>query len=439
MRQKSTAQLPLAVPASNHPRAQLLERVSRILDENPTLEDIVWQYLTRGLRDSGAHGLTAEQIIRLTFLKHHEHLTYDELSFHLHETPIYQSFCRIGIGGRIPSRSTVASVVKAVGWDVWEALNVHIGLYAAAMGVEKGREVRVDCTVVESDIHKPSDSSLLYDCIRVITRILKGIGFSGLHDRTRSGKRRMLEIMNSRGWKQRRGRYQVLMRFTREVVGYAAAALDEIDRGELECDPITVRQLKELVRLSHMILQQTERRVILGETVPASEKIVSIFEPHTDIIVKDRRETHYGHKICLTAGKSNMVLDCRVLDGNPADSTLAVEMIERQESIYGRAPLKAAFDGGFASRENLEDIRKLGVSDVCFSKKRGMKVEDMCRSKWVYRKLWRFRAGVESVISWLKRCFGLGRCMWRSSESFKSYVHSSIFAANLVTLAALIT
>ena len=439
MRQKSTAQLPLAVPASNHPRAQLLERVSRILDENPTLEDIVWQYLTRGLRDSGAHGLTAEQIIRLTFLKHHEHLTYDELSFHLHETPIYQSFCRIGIGGRIPSRSTVASVVKAVGWDVWEALNVHIGLYAAAMGVEKGREVRVDCTVVESDIHKPSDSSLLYDCIRVITRILKGIGFSGLHDRTRSGKRRMLEIMNSRGWKQRRGRYQVLMRFTREVVGYAAAALDEIDRGELECDPITVRQLKELVRLSHMILQQTERRVILGETVPASEKIVSIFEPHTDIIVKDRRETHYGHKICLTAGKSNMVLDCRVLDGNPADSTLAVEMIERQESIYGRAPLKAAFDGGFASRENLEDIRKLGVSDVCFSKKRGMKVEDMCRSKWVYRTLWRFRAGVESVISWLKRCFGLGRCMWRSSESFKSYVHSSIFAANLVTLAALIT
>ena len=291
----------------------------------------------------------------------------------------------------------------------------------------------MDCTVVESDIHKPSDSSLLYDCVRVITRILKVIGFRGLHDRTRAAKRRMLEIMNSRGWKKRRGRYQVLMRLAREVVGYAEAALDEIDR-----ESVTAEHLKELVRLSHLVLEQTERRVIHGETVPALEKIVSIFEPHTDIIVKDRRDTYYGHKICLTAGRSNMVLDCRVLDGNPADSSLPVEMIERQESIYGRAPLKAAFDGGFASRGNLEEIRKLGVSDVCFSKKRGLKVEDMCRSEWVYRKLWRFRAGVESVISWLKRCFGLGRCMWRSRESFKSYVHSSIFTANLVTLATLI-
>ncbi len=438
MRQKSTAQLPLVVPASNHPRAKLLETVSRILDENPTLEEVVWQCLTEDLKNIGAQGLTAEQIIRLTFLKHYEHLTYDDLSFHLQETPIYQSFCRIGIGGKIPSRSAVASAVKSVPWEVWEGLSLHLNLYAAARGVEKGREVRVDCTVVESDIHKPSDSSLLYDCVRVITRVLKEIGFSGMHDRTRAAKRRMLEIMNSRGWKKRRGRYQVLMRLAREVVGYAEAALDEIDRGDLECEPVAAEHLRELVRLSHMVLEQTERRVIHGETVPALEKIVSIFEPHTDIIVKDRRDTYYGHKICLTAGRSNMVLDCRVLDGNPADSSLPVEMIERQESIYGRAPLKAAFDGGFASRGNLEEIRKLGVSDVCFSKKRGLKVEDMCRSEWVYRKLWRFRAGVESVISWLKRCFGLGRCMWRSRESFKSYVHSSIFTANLVTLATLI-
>lgn len=440
MRQKNTAQLPLAIPASGHPRAQLLEAVSRILDENPILEDIVWQSLTKELQDRGAKGLTAEQIIRLTFLKQHEQLTYDDLDFYLNETPLFQSFCRIGIGGRIPSRATVASAIKAVDWEVWEALNVHIGLYAAAMGVEKGREVRVDCTVVESDIHEPADSVLLFDCVRVLTRMLKRMGFRGLHDRTRSAKRRVNEILNSKGWRKRRGRYQVLMRLTLEVVGYAEAALDEIGRGELECTPITALQLEELVGLSRKVLEQARRRVLDGEPVPATEKIVSIFEPHTDIIVKDRRETYFGHKICLTAGRSNLVLDCRVLEGNPADSTLPVEMIERQKKIYGSVPLKAAFDGGFASLENLEKIRdELKVKDVCFSKRRGMKVEDMCRSEWVYKRLLRFRAGVESVISWLKRCFGLTRCMWRSHRSFKSYVWSSIVSANLATLARLIT
>jgi len=440
MRQKSTAQLPLAIPASGHPKAQLLEAVSRILDKNPILADVVWQSLTLGVTDRGAQGLTAEQIIRLSFLKHHEQLTYDDLDFHLNETPLFQSFCRIGIGGRIPSRASVASAIKSVDWEVWEALNVHIGLYAALIGVEKGREVRVDCTVVESDIHEPTDSSLLYDCIRVITRMLKRMGFQGFHDRTCSAKRRLNEIRNSKGWKLRRGRYQVLLRLVSEAVGYAEAALGEIGRGELECSPITALQLEELVGLARKVIEQTVSRVMRKETVDSSEKIVSIFEPHTDIIVKDRRGTYYGHKICLTAGKSNLVLDCRVLDGNPADSTLPVEMIERQKTIYGRVPLKAAFDGGFASLENLEEIRDdLKVKDVCFSKRRGMKVEDMCRSERVYKRLWRFRAGVESVISWLKRCFGLTRCTWRSHRSFKSYVWSSIVSANLATLALLIT
>ena len=180
------------------------------------------------------------------------------------------------------------------------------------------------------------------------------------------------------------------------------------------------------------------RRVVYGETVPASEKIVSIFEPHTDIIVKDSRDTHYGHKVYITAGKTNLVLDCVVLEGNPADSTLPVKMLERQKELYGRAPLKAAFDGGFASKDNLPDIKTLGVKDVCFSKRRGIDIEDMCRSKHVYRRLWRFRAGVESIISWLKRCLGLSRCLWRSFGSFKSYVQSSVFSANLATTALLL-
>ncbi|MGM0628570.1 MAG: transposase, partial [Candidatus Fermentibacterota bacterium] len=183
------------------------------------------------------------------------------------------------------------------------------------------------------------------------------------------------------------------------------------------------------------VIEQASRRVIDGEKVPASEKVVSIHEDHTDIICKDNRETYYGHKICLTAGKSGLVNDCVILEGNPSDSSLAVEVIKRQKEIYGRPPLKVSFDGGFASKDNLAKIKALEVKDICFSKRRGMKKTDMCQSDWVYRKLWRFRAGVESIISWLKRCFGLTRCTWKSFDSFRSYVLSRVLAANLLTIA----
>ncbi|MBN2267724.1 MAG: transposase, partial [Candidatus Babeliaceae bacterium] len=150
---------------------------------------------------------------------------------------------------------------------------------------------------------------------------------------------------------------------------------------------------------------------------------------------KDRRETLYGHKICLSVGRSNLVTDCIVLAGNPADVTLVEEMLNRHDQIYGRYPLKVAMDGGFASKNNLRFAKSNQVKDVCFAKKRGLTTDQMCRSDYVYKKLRRFRAGIESAISWLKRCFGLDRCTWKSHVSFHSYVWASIVSANLLTLA----
>ena len=142
-------------------------------------------------------------------------------------------------------------------------------------------------------------------------------------------------------------------------------------------------------------------------------------------------------KICLTGGASNLILDCVILDGNPKDSVLTMEMINRQKDIYGKYPLKVALDGGFASKDNLKAAKSKQIKDVCFSKGRGLEVEDMCRSPWVYKRLRVFRAGIESGISWVKRCFGLSRCTWKGLRSFKSYVWSSIVTANLLTLARL--
>ena len=184
--------------------------------------------------------------------------------------------------------------------------------------------------------------------------------------------------------------------------------------------------------LVERIIRQSERRVLAGEPVPAGEKLVSLFEPHADIIVKGSRNTGYGHKLNLTTGRSGMILDLVIEAGNPADSDRLLPMLARHIDLYGQAPRQAAADGGFATRDNLATAKAWGVSDMAFHKKAGLRIEDMVKSKWVYRKLRNFRAGIEAGISCLKWAYGLARCTWRGLDHFKAYVWSSVVAYNLV-------
>jgi IS5 family transposase len=186
------------------------------------------------------------------------------------------------------------------------------------------------------------------------------------------------------------------------------------------------------------VIEQSYRRVILEEAVPVDEKIVSIFEEHTDILRKGGRDTLFGHKIFLTCGKSSLMLDCLLTRGNPADQSLACRMLRRQQKLFDRYPRQASFDGGFATPDNLNWAKKQGVQDVVFAKKAGLKIENMARSSWVYRQLRRFRAGIEGCISTLKRVFGLRRCLWKGWHHFQRYVYASIVSYNLVVLARLL-
>jgi IS5 family transposase len=183
--------------------------------------------------------------------------------------------------------------------------------------------------------------------------------------------------------------------------------------------------------LIERIIWQTERRVLAGEPVAAGEKLVSLFEPHADIIVKGSRDVDYGHKLNLTTGRSGLILDLVIEAGNPADSGRFLPMIERHMAFYGQAPLQAAADGGYASRDNLSQAKARGIRDMAFHKKAGLRIEDMVKSRWVYRKLRNFRAGIEADISCLKRAYGLARCTWRGLDHFKAYVWSSVVAYNL--------
>jgi len=452
MRKKQQKQMPLMNTAdkqSKHPQQEELEAISRIINSTPTICDLVLQDLNHGkkiYRRTGAQGMSADQVLRAAIVMRLFDFTYQQLAFHISDSRCLRRFCRIGFADKGFQKSALNANIKSISEDTWERIIQEFLGYAKDKDIEKGRKVRIDCTVVESNIHKPFDSAQLYDCIRVLDRLIHkmrdefGVPIV-FTDHCRRAKKRMVGIQYAKNNKEREPLYKDLLKITKKTINYATRAEGAVNQASL-ADPMSIvmvlalaSDLKHYIELSKKVYDQTYRRVVHGESVPADQKVVSIFEEHTDIIIKDRRETHYGHKICLTGGPSNLILDCKVLEGNPADTELVEEMLERQKEIYGRYPLKAAFDGGFASKKNLKKAKGLKIKDVCFSKKRGMKETDMCRSDYVYKKLRRFRAGIESGISWLKRSFGLTRCTWKGFRSFKCYVLSSVVAANLLTIA----
>src|SRR5215472_5053233 len=309
--------------------------------------------------------------------------------------------------------------------------------------LESGATVRIDSTVTAALMHEPSDSALLWDAVRVMTRLLRqAAGLPGApalqwRDRRRLAKKRARAIEYSRGKDKRRQLYRELIAATRAT---QAALQDAVER---LADLAGIAAMRWRARVDHYqplierILSQSERRVLDGLAVPAGEKLVSLFEPHADIIVKGAGDVQYGHKLNLTTGKSGLILDVVVEAGNPADAERFLPMLDRQIACCGVAPRQIAADGGHASLDNLKAAGARGVRDVAFHKKRGLALEDMVKSRWVYRRLRNFRAGIEAGISCLKRAYGLARCTWRGLDHFKTYIWSAVVAHNLVLFARL--
>jgi len=440
MRQNCKSQLPLAPFWPDHQLGEELRETSKILDGNPQISDLLLQDLCDKVSSqTGAPGLNAEQVLRCAVLKQIHQLSYERLAFHLTDSLSARVFCRLPLSYS-PGRSVLQENISRIRASTWEQVNRVLVRWAVQRGLEKGRKVRIDATTVETDIHYPMDSDLLCDGIEVITRLLMAcqpITGRGFTDHRRRAKRRRLAILNQRG-KQRRQAYRDLLKVARKTRSYARTVLaHEI----LLSDPVKqdlVEKLRHYLGLHEQVIGQTERRVLRGESVPAQEKVVSLFEEHTDIIRKGSRETVFGHKIYLTSGPSSLMLDCVVPRGNPCDSTWTQPLLERQQELYGRVPRQASLDGGFASQENLKQAKKQGIRDVAFAKKCGLKIDQMAHSSWIYQRLRRFRAGIEGCISTLKRAFGLRRCHWKGWQHFQQYVHLSVVSFNLVVLARLL-
>ncbi len=438
MRQSRENQPSFTLHLSGHRHARELEQISRILEQNPTLAEQVLQDLGANL-ERGAPGMSGDQILRCAIVKKMEGLSYDGLAFALEDSLSLRDFCRFSFAAA-PGRSTLAENISRVGWKIWKKINDAVVRWAAAEKLEKGRKARIDATPVKCRIAHPTDNRLLYDCVRVLTGLLRALSMSldfQWVDHTRSAKKRCMKIVNSRRQSRRVGPYRDLLGLARRTRSYVEAARQAAQVETLLHPSVAslVEKLEHFSALTDRVIDQTQRRVFGGESVPASEKVVSIFEDHADILRKGSRETVYGHKMFLTCGASSLILDCRLERGNPADSNLLQPMLERQNDLYGRYPRQVATDGGFASRANLDWAKQAGVKDVAFSKKCTFKVEEMAKSSWVYRQLKKFRAGIEGCISHFKRSFGGDCCDWKGWLRFQQYVHLSVVAYNLLALA----
>ena len=441
----------------------LLQAICDFLDKQPALVDRVRRDLVRGLKrpHHGRHGLTAAQVLRALVLMRVKNWDYRELreriadgialraftDFYCEEVPKHDAF------NRSFNRLTSATL---------KAINELVVETAVKLGVEDGSKLRLDTTVVETDIHHPTDNTLLWDVVRVLTRLLGRLAealelrrIAGFRDRSRAAHRRMYEIQRMTT-RQRQGAgsrqtaaYRALIAIAEEVVASARMALDDTAamRGE---DPVTTLNIKALREeiahysdLGTRVIEQARRRVLDGEQVPTSEKIYSIFEPHTDLIKRGKVRTpvEFGHKVFLAESAEGLITQYEVLKGNPPDEVHVASSLLSHRQAFGRAPELYGSDRGFFSEQNLASCKHAGVKLVCIPQRGGKRTprRQAYESSAAFKNGQRFRAGIEGRISVLFRGRGMKRCLAEGRDRFELWVGAAVLANNLMRIAALLT
>ena len=441
MRESRELHDPMFRQYSEHEFSEQLARVSAILDAAPEVVDELHRRLADGKDGRGAKGMTAENILRAAILMQAQDLTYDELSFHLADSQSSRAFVRVP-DGVIFRRSALQANITSIPAEIWQRLQFYTVKYAEKKGIETGRQMRMDATVVETNISYPLDSTMLVDALRVVSRIVRWLSELGLGLKMpftyKAGHKIKIQILNAKNEDERKSLYIPLIIGAGDVwlslgrILDAARSLPEKTTGRKR----KIEALENVKELLEPILAQAIARIVDKENVPAADKVVSLFEPHSDVIIKGSREVEFGRKVYFSTGRSNLVADVVIAEGNPSDSDLFMPMLDRLRQLYGRVPRQTSCDGGFASQENVEDAKEAGVKDVCFTKRVALEPEEMCKSNWVFKKLANFRAGIESNISALKRAFGLSRVRWKTEAGFAKAVWSAVCAYNLMLLAS---
>jgi IS5 family transposase len=368
---------------------------------------------------------------------------------------VYRDFTRVG-AGKMPDAKTMGRWGLAVGPQVIKQVHARLVKIAQERGVVSGRRMRVDTTVVETNMHYPTDSSLMGDGVRVLTRTMKKItkvaGEVGtkLRDRSRSVKLRVLDIARAaraKGPQSRdrlKGAYGKLLASTARVVGQAKHFAKEIAEGikrasdlmgQLALDALR-QQIDEMVPRVRQVMKQTRARIYCGET-RAEGKIVSLFEPATEVIRKGKaaKPTEFGKMIKLQEAENQIVIEYEVYDQRPNDCDLLVPAIETHQATFGRVPHLVAADAAFYSAKNEAAAKAKGVKRVCIPNRSTKSPERKREQKkrW-FRNGQKWRTGCEGRISVAKRRHGLNRCRYRGEVGMKRWVGLGVIADNLINI-----
>ena len=406
-------------------------------------------------RSRGRQGTPAEVVLRLLILKHIRNWSYEVLEREVRANLVYRNFTRVG-GAKMPDAKTMGRWGVALAPQVIEQIHDRIVKIARDKGVADGRRMRVDTTVVETNIHYPTDSSLLGDGVRVLTRTMKKItkiaGKAGakLRDRSRGVKLRVLDIARAARSKAKQSQeklkraYGQLLNSTSRVVGQAKRFSTEVAMGVKRSTDVLQQlalenlrcQIDAMVPLIRQVMKQTRARILRGDT-RADGKILSLFEPATEVIRKGKagKPNEFGKMVKLQEAENQIVTGYEVYAQRPNDVDLLIGAIETHQARLGRTPRLVAADAAFYSAKNEAEAKAKGVKRVCIPNRSTKSPERKREQKkrW-FRNGQKWRTGCEGRISVIKRRHGLSRCRYKGDAGMKRWVGLGVIADNVINI-----
>jgi IS5 family transposase len=434
----------------------ILKTISNFLDHQPKIIERVLQDLQRGLKkpDTGRTAMTPTQVLRSLILMRVKNWDYRELSERIADGYTLRRFTGF-YSQPVPKHDAFNRAFNKLRPQTLQALNDLVLKAAVDLRLEDGKRLRVDTTVTETDIHHPTDNTLLWDVVRVLTRLIGRLakfvpsGIDGFTNRTRSARRRMQEIQRMTA-KQRhhhqQDKYRQLIAITQQVVHNARRVLEKTkDQCAVDLmDDLVIGELRRKIdhycQLGTRVIDQSSRRVLQGEQVPNDEKIYSIFETHTDLIKRGKvqKPIEFGHKIFLAETAHGLITQYRVLEGNPSDHVHVKPSLKRHQETFGLAPAWYSSDRGFFSDENIKMCQ--AVKLLCIPQRGGKRTSQRqaLEKSPEFKKAQRFRAGIEGRISVLFRGRGMKRCLAEGRERFEVLIGAAVLTNNLMTIAHLL-
>jgi IS5 family transposase len=433
-----------------------LALIDSVLEERPDLIQMFESDIRKDSKNSvfGRCDVpSVEQIVRTAIYKELKNLDYRKLSYHLEDSRICEQFVKID-RQRPFSFQVLQKYISKISKEQLETLLYELNKIAINEGLEDVSKICMDTTVVESNVHYPTNNSLVWDCIheshRLLQHLQEEINSLSIRDYTKNAKKTYYLINNTRSsGKKSAGNnkkaedkrtklfVKQLVTFTKSI-NQVANIVKKKDIYSIGITAIAIlAELEKLLPLMQQVYDFTNRHEVSKERVDNEDKIFSIYELHTDIIVKGSRETKFGHKVNFANGKSNLILVVETLKGNPADSSLYSPMLDKVIDVYGIVPRDSATDGGFASLENLQSAKNKGIVNIVFNKIVGS-LRNVCTSLNMETRLKKWRSAIEAIISNVKRGFNLHRCNWKGEAHFEQKVLWSTIAYNIRVMSAMI-